>query len=171
MSNFNVDEVALKTAKAIGEIDPDALPGGTTQALSLAQVLIADAMTQAALEHAGRGVEPVAAQHRFRHPQKTMPGWSAWQPTSIDSTRPANTVDSQGWEVEYRELYAQPPAPVIPECFMRLYRHAKGLSFGHDWDKGAAQGHHRKPLVSAVRDCHTLLSSLSGLSDSEADHE
>lgn len=53
--------------------------------------------------------EPVAAQHRFRHPQKTMPDWSAWQPCKIKHGRPAWEFDSQGYEVEYRELYTSPP--------------------------------------------------------------
>lgn len=53
--------------------------------------------------------EPVAAQHRFRHPQKTMPNWSIWQPCAI-SNRPAWAIDSQGYEVEYRPLYALPGA-------------------------------------------------------------
>ena len=53
--------------------------------------------------------EPVAAQHRFRHPQKTMPNWSTWQPCAI-SNRPAWEIDWQGYEVEYRPLYALPGA-------------------------------------------------------------
>ena len=53
--------------------------------------------------------EPAAAQHRFRHPQKTMPNWSIWQPCAI-SNRPAWAIDSQGYEVEYRQLYALPGA-------------------------------------------------------------
>lgn len=51
---------------------------------------------------------PVAAQHRFRHPQKGTPDWSVWQPCSV-SNRPAWEIDSQGYEVEYRALYATPP--------------------------------------------------------------
>lgn len=51
---------------------------------------------------------PVAAQHRFRHPQENMPGWSVWQPCKV-AKRPAWEIDSQGYEVEYRELYTTPP--------------------------------------------------------------
>ena len=51
--------------------------------------------------------EPVAAQHRFRHPQKTMPDWSPWQPCKV-ANRPAWQIDSQGYEVEYRALYTSP---------------------------------------------------------------
>lgn len=60
-------------------------------------------------------VEPVAAQRRFRHPQKSSQDWSIWQPASISLDRPSWEIDSQGWEVEYRLLYApcnraaQPP--------------------------------------------------------------
>lgn len=62
--------------------------------------------------------EPVTAQHRFRHPQKTMPNWSAWQPTKV-ANRPPWEIDSQGYEVEYRNLYTTPPqrqplAPTVP---------------------------------------------------------
>lgn len=54
--------------------------------------------------------EPVAAQHRFRHPQVTPRDWSSWQPASISLDRPSWEIDSQGYEVEYRLLYttAQP---------------------------------------------------------------
>lgn len=51
--------------------------------------------------------EPVAAQQRFRHPQKTMPDWSPWQPCKVVD-RPAWQIDSQGYEVEYRDLYTSP---------------------------------------------------------------
>ena len=56
--------------------------------------------------------EPVAAQHRFRHPQKGTPDWSVWQPCKV-AQRPAWEVDSQGYEVEYRALYTA-PQPAIP---------------------------------------------------------
>jgi hypothetical protein len=51
--------------------------------------------------------KPVAAQHRFRHPEKTMPDWSKWQECKV-SNRPAWEIDSQGYEVEYRNLYTPP---------------------------------------------------------------
>lgn len=59
-----------------------------------------------------REQEPVAAQQRFRHPQKTMPDWSIWQSCFVRS-RPAWEVDSQGYEVEYRPLYAAPLPAVV----------------------------------------------------------
>ena len=70
---------------------------------------IDDAIT-AIREAQAQQKEPVAAQHRFRHPQKTMPDWSAWQPCKIKHGRPAWEFDSQGYEVEYRELYTSPQA-------------------------------------------------------------
>jgi hypothetical protein len=52
------------------------------------------------------GQEPVAAQQRFRHPQKTMPDWSVWQPCGVSDMSPWR-IDSQGYEVEYRSLYTR----------------------------------------------------------------
>lgn len=50
--------------------------------------------------------EPVAAQHRFRHPPKAMPDWSVWQPTEVRDRKPWS-IDSIGYEVEYRNLYTE----------------------------------------------------------------
>lgn len=67
--------------------------------------------------------EPVAAQQRFRHPQKTMPDWSPWQPCKV-ADRPAWQIDSQGYEVEYRALYTPPqaaqPQPVQQDHYKEL---------------------------------------------------
>lgn len=41
---IDIDEIALETVKAIGNIDPDKLPGGTTQAIAQAQILVRDAI-------------------------------------------------------------------------------------------------------------------------------
>ncbi len=74
--------------------------------------------------------EPVAAQQRFRHPQKTSPDWSVWQPASISLDRPSWEIDSQGYEVEYRLLYDAPqpaeqkPAPDV-EGLVTLLEHAR----------------------------------------------
>ena len=70
--------------------------------------------------------EPVAAQHRFRHPQKGTPDWSVWQPCKV-AQRPAWEVDSQGYEVEYRALYTAPQPRrnvtyVCPVCAASLER-------------------------------------------------
>ncbi len=40
----DIDEIALETVKAIGNIDPDKLPGGRTQAIAQAQILVRDAI-------------------------------------------------------------------------------------------------------------------------------
>ena len=76
--------------------------------------------------------EPVAAQHRFRHPQKTMPDWSAWQPCKIKHGRPAWEFDSQGYEVEYRELYTSPPS----KPWVGLTDEEKTAIYQSDFDYG-----------------------------------
>lgn len=59
-------------------------------------------------------MEPVTAQHRFRHPQNTTPDWSPWKECPI-TNRVASYVDSLGYEIEYRNLYAAPvPEPSPP---------------------------------------------------------
>lgn len=73
----------------------------------------AAANLRAALEQPQAEQEPVTAQHRFRHPQKTMPDWSVWQPCKV-AKRPAWEIDSQGYEVEYMPLYTQPQPPRQP---------------------------------------------------------
>jgi hypothetical protein len=40
----DIDEIALNVVKAIAEIDPDKLPGGRTQAIAQAQILVRDAI-------------------------------------------------------------------------------------------------------------------------------
>lgn len=54
-----------------------------------------------------RAPKPIAAQIRFRHPQKNYPDWSVWMLAEVDTTRPDWYVDSVGYEVEYRLLYAR----------------------------------------------------------------
>lgn len=55
--------------------------------------------------------QPIAAQMRFRYPQKATPDWSPWQLAAVGSNPPWS-IDSLGWETEYRLLYAAPvPAP------------------------------------------------------------
>ncbi|NWF45428.1 hypothetical protein F3K02_09230 [Hydrogenophaga sp. D2P1] len=83
------------------------------ESAAVAPLLARIAALEAQVEQAA---QPVAAQHRFRHPQKTMPGWSTWQSCAV-SDRPAWQIDSQGYEVEYRALYTSPPkaAPLTDE--------------------------------------------------------
>ena len=52
--------------------------------------------------------EPVAAQHRFRRPEKGTPDWSIWQPAKVNINREVRSIDEQGWQVEYRLLYLHP---------------------------------------------------------------
>lgn len=55
-----------------------------------------------------QSAEAVSAQVRFRRPEKGRPGWSVWQQTSIKPNMPAWSIDSVGYEVEYRLLYTTP---------------------------------------------------------------
>jgi hypothetical protein len=96
---------------------------------------------RSALESALKQGEPVTAQHRFRHPQKTMPGWSVWQPARVDNRRPAWTIDTGGYEVEYRLLYAAPQRPMTLDqiddlaesgCFLGdMYEIVRAVELAH----------------------------------------
>jgi hypothetical protein len=86
--------------------------------------------------------EPVAAQHRFRHPQKTMPNWSPWQPCAI-SSRPSWEIDSIGYEVEYRALYTTPQPSAEVESLLPEIRRA--LSSAEQY--GAGNWQH---LIAAI---------------------
>lgn len=57
---MNVDELALKTAQAIGSIDPDKLPGGKTQAIAQAQCLVIDA-----IKNSGEYMKPISVKDRL----------------------------------------------------------------------------------------------------------
>jgi hypothetical protein len=65
---------------------------------------------------------PVSARHRFRHP-RNGPDWGKWYECSVRN-RPAWEIDSQGYEVEYRPLYAAPPA-AAPDNAEALRRDAE----------------------------------------------
>ena len=65
-----------------------------------------------------QSAEAVSAQVRFRRPEKGMPAWSVWQQTSIKPNMPVWSIDSAGYEVEYRLLYTTPQTSagvVMPE--------------------------------------------------------
>ena len=70
------------------------------------------ATLEAELAKLRAGQKPVAAQVRFRRPEKGLADWSIWQQTTIKPNMPAWSIDSAGYEVEYRLLYAtsQPSA-------------------------------------------------------------
>ena len=68
----------------------------------------ADAIIDAGKKKHEAKQEPVAAQHRFRRPEKSAPDWGPWHACKV-SNRPAWEIDSQGWLAEYRPLYTVPP--------------------------------------------------------------
>lgn len=47
----------------------------------------------------------------------------------------------------------------LPECFERLFKHAQGLTFGDDWNRGTAAKYHRDSLIKAVDDCRAAIAS------------
>ncbi|MEX5410462.1 hypothetical protein [Atlantibacter hermannii] len=47
----------------------------------------------------------------------------------------------------------------LPECFERLFKHAQGLTFGNDWNRGTAAKYHRDLLIKAVDDCRGAIAS------------
>lgn len=47
----------------------------------------------------------------------------------------------------------------LPECFDRLFKHAQGLTFGDDWNRGTAAKYHRDSLIKAVDDCRAMLAA------------
>lgn len=53
----------------------------------------------------------------------------------------------------------QVPVGVVPDCFMKLYHHARGMRAGTDWNKGIAARNNRQPLIDATRECDTWLAA------------
>jgi len=53
----------------------------------------------------------------------------------------------------------KPQAAAIPQCFMDLYNHAKGLKSGADWNHGTQAKFHRGPLSRAVKECEEYLNA------------
>lgn len=64
--------------------------------------------------------EPVSAQVRFRRPEKGLADWSVWQQTTIKPNMPAWSIDSAGYEVEYRLLYTIPQPSAVPDGWREL---------------------------------------------------
>jgi len=93
--------------------------------------------------------DPAAAQHRFRHPQKGTPDWSAWQPTTIGD-RPAWEIDTHGWEVEYRALYAHPSPEEV--AALKAEIEALRVLLGEWVDHGWSKGREAKTLVILKRE-------------------
>ena len=104
-----VDRYGFRSASAAKQ--SIALRAAIEQALNTcgsgAGCLYKEARIEVLEQELGQG-EPVAAQHRFRHPEKGTPDWSVWQPCKINNKRPAHEIDSQGYQVEYRALYTAP---------------------------------------------------------------
>lgn len=103
------------------------------------------------LEAKLREQEPVAAQRRFRHPQKTMPDWAPWQPCRVDMRQENWSIDSMGYEVEYRNLYARPvPTPDARELVEAL---ADLLAYVEDGygDHDSAEGSEARAALTKHR--------------------
>lgn len=68
-------------------------------------------------------------------------GWNAYRAAMLQGT----------------ERVSQPYK--LPECFERLFKHAQGLTFGNDWNRGTAAKYHRDLLIKAVDDCRGAIAS------------
>lgn len=53
----------------------------------------------------------------------------------------------------------QVPAVGVPESFLKLYDHARGMRFGTDWNNGTAARHNRQPLIDAIWECEKWLAA------------
>jgi len=60
-------------------------------------------------------------------------------------------------QADQQEPVSQPYT--LPECFERLFKHAQGLTFGDDWNRGTAAKYHRDLLIKAVDDCRGAIAS------------
>lgn len=103
---------------------------------------------QAELARLRAGQEPAAAQVRFRRPEKGLADWSVWQQATIKPNMPAWSIDSAGYEVEYRLLYTTPqPAPAVAALVEALERQA---AF---WVKRESELGELSPEASDIREC------------------
>ena len=69
----DIDGIALEVVKAIGNIDPDKLPGGRTQAIAQAQILVRDAIEKQ-LEQAQARVAELEGQFHVKQLASLMRG-------------------------------------------------------------------------------------------------
>jgi len=106
--------------------------------------------------------EAVAAQHRFRRPEKGTPDWSVWQPCKINNKRPAREIDSQGYQVEYRALYTAPQPTAVPagyalvpveptEAMLNAARDWSLKKYGQAVGNDGARGCYAAMLAAAIR--------------------
>jgi hypothetical protein len=98
--------------------------------------------------------EAVAAQARFRHPQKGTPDWSPWQPAAIRCSHQTYYIDTQGWETEYRLLYAAPqsqsPSP-SPDAEMAALLLRVQVSLSLDDTEWGYSGTEKCTLLADIR--------------------
>lgn len=102
-----------------------------------------------------QGGEAVAAQTRFRLPQKGSPDWSPWHETRVSESQPARCIDSQGFEVEYRLLYTHPADQVADDLTMvkasrELLQDLRDLAFDQVEHHRAAMGAYKQTRQSAM---------------------
>lgn len=112
------NEIRTAIHTRLAQPEPRNQCGEACERAKLCAVCLAEMGAQPASPQSKPEQKPVTAQHRFRypqnarfwfrHPEKTIPDWSKWQECKV-SNRPAWEIDSQGYEVEYRNLYASPP--------------------------------------------------------------
>lgn len=97
---YSTDSIAAQVSEgALAELWELMGVSNQTDAVEKLQGLVAMESLKAA------PIKAVAAQHRFRHPQKGIPDWSSWQPEEVNYKRLSHEIDSQGYQVEYRLLY------------------------------------------------------------------
>lgn len=70
---------------------------------------------------------------------------------------PAVQAEQLSGNTEQVEPVSQPYT--LPECFERLFKHAQGLTFGDDWNRGTAAKYHRDSLIKAVDNCRAAIAS------------
>ena len=91
---------------------------------------------------------------------------------AFEEGQPADDASGYYFELEEFDLFIERlmsevarlnAAPVqqvsVPECYARLLKHAFGMTFGEDWNRGTAAETHRNKLIEAVFDCRHLLAA------------
>ena len=103
---------------------------------------------------ANEGMNATTRQHQIDY----FAGLIAKADALLSSQSPAG-VDADHVE-DVRAMVAEPVQQVsVPECYARLLKHAFGMTFGEDWNRGTAAETHRNKLIEAVFDCRHLLAA------------